>query len=461
VGDLLRLLDLAVILSLGFVIYLLYIFPDQGYINTQYLITLLVAGLLSSLLFHGFGAYSGDYVFARRLRIDRALIAWAVTFALLLAIAFALKISSFYSRVWAVSWFVNAALLITVGRIALDRWVQRWARDGRFAERTAIVGTGEQAERLAAHLREHDVIRTRIIGFAEDGDRGNAPPDAASELLGNVEDLVAMIRSGMVDQVYIALPWNEADRLRAVVQRLAVTPVVIRLAPDLAGFDYLGRSFDQVAGLPILHLFERPIAGWSHLTKTLEDRFLAGLFLLLLSPLLGLIALAIKLDSMGPVLFRQPRHGFNHNLIEVLKFRSMRADAGDAHGVVQATQGDPRVTRVGHFLRRTSLDELPQLINVLRGEMSIVGPRPHPVGTRTKGHLFEDIVDSYAARHRVKPGITGWAQVNGWRGETDTFEKIQKRVEYDLYYIDNWSIWLDLVIMAKTLAVVLRGDKAY
>ncbi|MFQ6017015.1 MAG: undecaprenyl-phosphate glucose phosphotransferase [Kiloniellaceae bacterium] len=464
VGDLLRLVDLAVILITGFAIYFFYVYPDQTNhpdYPTRYAATLLIAGLLASVLFHGFGVYAGDYVFSRRLRIDRALSTWAATFGVLLAVAFALKISDFYSRVWAVSWFVTVAGLLALGRLMLSHWILRWAREGRFADRTVIVGTGNQARKLAAHLKEQDTIRTRLIGFAGDGERADPRATSGQDVLGGIDDLIRMIRSDKVDQVFIALPWNEADRLREVVRRLAVTPVVIRLAPDMAAFDYLGRGFIQVAGLPVLHLFDRPISGWSHLSKSLEDRVLALLFLILLAPALVVIALAIKLDSRGPVLFKQHRQGFNNNLFEVWKFRTMHTDVADPRGEIQAKKNDPRITRIGHFLRRTSLDELPQLVNVLRGDMSIVGPRPHAVGTKAKGHLFEDVVDSYAGRHRVKPGITGWAQVNGWRGETDTMEKIQKRVECDLYYIDNWSVWLDLFIIAKTLLILFKDERAY
>ena len=177
--------------------------------------------------------------------------------------------------------------------------------------------------------------------------------------------------------------------------------------------------------------------------------------------LLLLIALAIKLDSRGPVFFKQVRYGFNNTLIRVWKFRSMYSDMADVHCDVQTCKDDPRITRVGQFLRRSSLDELPQLFNVLFGSMSLVGPRPHALSTKAEGSLFTDIVDRYAARHRVKPGITGWAQVNGWRGETDTVEKIQKRVDFDLYYIDNWSIWFDIQILLKTIFVILKDDNAY
>jgi exopolysaccharide biosynthesis polyprenyl glycosylphosphotransferase len=208
-------------------------------------------------------------------------------------------------------------------------------------------------------------------------------------------------------------------------------------------------------------LFDRPISGRSYALKLVEDLAFAGIALLFMAPLMLVIAAAINLDSPGPVLFKQRRFGFNNNLIEVWKFRTMRTDCADADADVQTTKQDPRVTRVGQFLRKSSLDELPQLINVLRGEMSIVGPRPHAVATKAEGQLFENVVYGYAARHRVKPGITGWAQVNGWRGETDTIDKIRKRVEHDLYYIDHWSVWLDLYIMVKTCLVVFRDENAY
>ncbi len=241
---------------------------------------------------------------------------------------------------------------------------------------------------------------------------------------------------------------------------LALTPVPVRLAPDLAGHGFGGGTFAEFAELPMLRLFDRPISGWSRFSKAVEDIVLAAVLLVILAPLTAMIAVAIKIDSPGPVLFRQTRKGFNNSLIPVWKFRTMFADATDAAGAVQARRGDPRVTRIGRILRRTSLDELPQLLDVLGGRMSLVGPRPHALSAKAEGRLFEEVVHRYAARHRVKPGITGWAQVNGWRGETDTIAKIQRRVEHDLFYIDNWSIWFDVRILIRTVWHVLRADNA-
>jgi exopolysaccharide biosynthesis polyprenyl glycosylphosphotransferase len=214
-------------------------------------------------------------------------------------------------------------------------------------------------------------------------------------------------------------------------------------------------------GITALRVTQKPIEGWGYVLKWLEDKVIASIAILLLSPILLGVAIAIRLESKGPILFRQTRYGFNNKLIEVFKFRSMYHESRDAHAEVQTVKHDRRVTRVGRFIRRASLDELPQLFNVLRGEMSIVGPRPHAVRTKAAGRLFEDVVKEYAVRHKIKPGITGWAQVNGWRGETDTEEKIKKRVECDLYYIENWSIQLDLEIILRTAFAVFSSKGAY
>lgn len=456
-GDGLRLLDIALILGLGLGIYLAYVHPNEPDTLARYLVALLAGCLLASILFNDLGVYGGDVVVARTLRARRLVLAWAATFAVLLAVAFALKISGLFSRVWVLGWFGGGTVALVLTRLAIRRWINRQARRGRFANRTAIVGTGEQARRLWAHLDTHDPVRTKVLGLFAPG----ADLVAGANVLGNLTALVRMIRADQVDQVYVALPWNDPGPVRDVVRRLAETPVAIRLAPDLAGFDHGAKGFTSVAGLPVISLFERPISDWSYYAKAVEDRVLALLALVAVGVPMLLIAALIKLDSPGPVLFRQRRDGFNNAHIDVIKFRTMYHHLRDPDADRQATRGDARVTRLGRILRRASLDELPQLFNVLKGDMSLVGPRPHAAATKAGGAPFDAAVEHYAARHRVKPGITGWAQVNGWRGETDTREKLQKRVECDLYYIDNWSLWLDLRIIVRTLAVPFKRDNAY
>lgn len=457
----LQLFDLTAIGLPGLLAYLFYVYPRESALNDRYIGTILLAIVAGGVLLRWTGVYSEERVFSRRPRIRRVLSAWAVLCCVFLALAFALKVSSSYSRVWMVVWFCSTAGFLVLGRVILEHWIMHSIQQGRFALATVIIGAGENGQRLATYLDQKGDARTRILGFVDDR-RSRVPACPAGHvLIGDTTDLIQLIRRGLVDDVFITLPWQAAGRVRELVDRLRVTPVRVCVAPDLTALQFSPSSFTQVAGLPMLRMQDRPLSGWSCTLKAIEDFVIAALLILLFAPLLLLIALAIKIDSPGPVFFRQQRYGLNNQLFRLWKFRTMHVNAADADCQVQTTKGDSRVTRVGRFLRRSSLDELPQLINVLRGEMSVVGPRPHAVLTKAEGRLFEEIVERYAARHKVKPGITGWAQVNGWRGETDTIEKIQKRVEYDLYYIENWVIWLDIKILVKTVMLVFKDEKAY
>jgi putative colanic acid biosynthesis UDP-glucose lipid carrier transferase len=267
---------------------------------------------------------------------------------------------------------------------------------------------------------------------------------------------VSKARSGGFDLLYIALPLRDEAVIRFLLDALADSSVVVKYAPDLLGFELLHSSWSDINGIPVVHLQDSPIRGMSALLKCLEDVVLSLVILLLISPVLILTALAIKLTSSGPVLFKQTRYGLNGKPIKVWKFRSMTVCEDGA--ISQATKNDVRVTRVGAFIRRTSIDEMPQFFNVLGGSMSIVGPRPHAV---VHNEEFRKIAPSYMRRHLVKPGITGWAQVNGWRGETDSEEKILKRTEFDLYYIQHWSIWFDIKIVFLTILKGFFNQNAY
>lgn len=456
-----RVCDLMMLGLVGLAAFFLRQAENPALPHPQYLGAILLGVAIAMPMLHRFDVYRDDFLFGKRIPLGSLFAAWTVTFCILLAVAFLIKQSDGYSRAWALSWFAGGGVALIAGRLALRRMVRGLSVAGCFANRTVIVGAGDQGRRLASYLLHHGDADARVIGFADD--RATRVPQQSEgvPLLGTVDDLVDLIRRDQVDQVIVALPWTADRRLREVVAKLEKTPVPIRLAPDLAAFSFPDRRFTTVGRLPMMQLFERPISGWSFIAKSLEDRILAGGLLLLLSPLLLAIAVAVKLDSPGPVLFRQKRYGFNHNLFECWKFRTMHHHMTDASAEVLTRRGDVRVTRVGRFLRKTSLDELPQLINVLKGDMSLVGPRPHATSAKAAGRLYEEAVDAYAARHRVKPGITGWAQVNGWRGETDTLEKIQRRVEYDLFYIEHWSLLLDLKILLRTALVVVGDREAY
>jgi Undecaprenyl-phosphate glucose phosphotransferase len=278
---------------------------------------------------------------------------------------------------------------------------------------------------------------------------------------GTVADLCKLCRHTPVDPIYVAMPLRAEEPLLEALNQLQCLPVDIRLVVAPLGYRLLNRRISYLHQLPMIHVADRPLGDWGRLVKRIEDFVVATVALTLLAPVMLLIAIAIKVDSPGPVLFRQKRYGFNNQLIEVLKFRTMRHDQCDANGSTLTMRNDPRVTRLGHFLRQSSLDELPQLVNVLRGEMSVVGPRPHAIEAKAADRLYQDIVTGYAARHKVKPGLTGWAQVNGWRGPTDTEDQIVKRVEYDLWYLENWSVYFDIKIIFTTIFVGFFGKNAY
>jgi Undecaprenyl-phosphate glucose phosphotransferase len=287
---------------------------------------------------------------------------------------------------------------------------------------------------------------------------------AALPALGDVPALdwiEAHARSGAVDRVVLCADPAAMPRVNAVLTRLARLTIDVSILPDLGGLTAPVLKVDRIGTLPAVELDFRPLTRWQMMLKRAEDLVLAGLVTVFILPVLAVIAIAIKLDSPGPVLFRQPRAGFHDRVFNLWKFRTMHAHARDERAVHQTERNDPRVTRVGRILRRTSLDELPQLFNVLAGSMSIVGPRPHALGMTADGAALHDVIEDYSARHRLKPGITGWAQVNGCRGEIRTHEKLRRRVALDCYYIENWSLRLDLWIMARTAAKILNDSDAY
>lgn len=432
--------------------------PDlaRAYFNAILIGSLFYAGLGDMI-----GVYDVDVRFSMRQAWGRVLTAWAATAMFMLTMGFLFKISDTYSRAWAILWFFGGGLALCIVRACGTLWLRRLKRRGLFNQRVAIFGAGAQGHRLAHYILGNQKLTIDLLGFFDDrSDERLEDSEDEVALNGNLEGLLQAIRLGLVDQVIVALPWSAETRLQEVVGRLAITPIRIRLAPDLASFAFAQRPLVMLGDLPVMTLFERPISGLDQILKKIEDSVLGVIFTLLLSPLLLLIALVIKLDSKGPVFFRQPREGFNNRKFHIWKFRSMYQDMGEVDAITQAQRGDPRVTRVGRFLRRTSLDELPQLFNVISGEMSLVGPRPHAASTRAGDRLFGEVVATYAARHKVKPGMTGWAQVSGWRGETDTEEKLVRRLEHDLYYIENWSVLFDLYILLRTLPS-LMSSRAY
>jgi Undecaprenyl-phosphate glucose phosphotransferase len=366
-----------------------------------------------------------------------------------------------FSLRWLALWLAGAFVAIATTRAGVSAAIQRRVAQGRLNQTVVVVGAGEYGQRLVAHLSGSRANGLRLIGFFDD--RADRVPSHVHgyPVLGTVDDLLELGKTTEIDQVIIALPWSAETRLLEVLHKLKSLPTNISLCPDRIGFHLRYQGVMQCGAVPLVSVVDPPLGHWRGFAKACEDKVLAIACLVLISPVLALIALAIRLEGPGPIIFRQKRYGFNNQEIEVYKFRTMYSHMVDHSGANQASRNDPRVTRVGHFLRRTSLDELPQFLNVLRGDMSVVGPRPHPIGMRTEKLLCHEIVADYAHRHRMKPGITGWAQVNGWRGATDTAEKLQRRVEHDLYYIDNWSVSFDLRILFLTVFRLFSDENAY
>ncbi|MGG5811199.1 exopolysaccharide biosynthesis polyprenyl glycosylphosphotransferase [Falsiroseomonas sp. CW058] len=414
-------------------------------------VTTLVAGLtIACGLAHGGYDHAMLFSFGRQIRRMAACAGGALAAAAAAAAAFGA--THRLDPLWLGAAAPLGALSLLGGRAAVAGLLRQ--RSTRTARRAVIIGTGPQATRLVASMK-HDPAGLHILGVVDERTpRGLAAPDGVPPL-GGLSTLAAMIRRNEVDVVVLAMPWSAETRVAQLLERLSAFPVELRVAPDLLADQLPGRA----AGWPVL-LRAQPISGLAGALKRAEDIVMALLALAVAAVPMLLIAAAVKLDSPGPVLFRQRRTGFNNQPFDVLKFRSMYAHHTDHDVQRQVLAGDPRVTRVGAVLRRTSLDELPQLLNVLRGEMSFVGPRPHAPGTRAGGRLFDEVVANYAARHRVKPGLTGLAQVRGWRGPTLNDEQILKRVESDLEYIDRWSVWLDIAIIFRTMLAVVRMRNA-
>jgi Undecaprenyl-phosphate glucose phosphotransferase len=334
-----------------------------------------------------------------------------------------------------------------------------WAVAAGATERRAVVvGGGTNAERLIRGLAARPDNDIRIVGIFDDrGDDRSPPLVAGVPKLGAVAELVAFGRAAAVDMMIVTLPLSAEKRILSLLATLWVLPLDVRLSAYSADYQFPRRDAPA-----LIDVMPMPISRGARLAKRALDVVAGSAALLALSPVMALTALAIRLDSPGPVFFRQKRHGFNNAVVEVLKFRSMYVERCDPEGRTIVTKGDPRVTRVGRLIRKTSIDELPQLFNVLTGALSLVGPRPHAVIAKSsREETFSQIVEGYSGRHKVPPGITGWAQVNGWRGEVDDPEQLRRRFEHDLYYIENWSLWLDLKILLRTPFSLFRTEHAY
>ena len=461
VSGVLRMVEFALLFLTGLCIYFYYV----GFFNHlawQYPLAIAAASSLAVVLLDVTDCYQIVSFMRPLANFGRLLMVWAGTFALMALTAFAMKMSQDYSRLVFGTWFVVGFMLIFGLRLLMSKLIRRWARDGRMERRAVIVGGGPAAEVLIRSVEKQPYNDIRICGIFDDrGDKRSPPIVAGYPKLGTVSELIEFARIARIDMLIVSLPLTAETRVLQLLKKLWVLPVDIRLSAHSNALRFRPRAYSYIGSVPMLDIFDRPINDWDSVAKRAFDIVFSIIGIIVFSPVMLATAIAIKLDSQGPVLFHQKRHGFNNEIIEVYKFRSMYTDKADPTAKQTVTRNDPRVTRVGRFIRKTSIDELPQFFNSLFGSLSLVGPRPHAIAAQSHNLLYNEVVDGYFARHKVKPGVTGWAQINGWRGEMDTNEKIRMRTEYDLYYIENWSLLFDLRILFLTPIRLLNTENAY
>ncbi len=447
--------------------------------TSYYLVLAIITFFISSYIYERILIYR-NWRKGRLLAYMRdTVMGWLVILAILVFLGYATKFHNQFSQQVLLTWFMVTPLMLIISHLTVRSIVANLYNKGHL--RSAIViGANETSLEFIKHIAELPFLLISYQGFFDErnssrlaGDSASRPDETVDSAmaatanspdnfnfgvrLGGLTDVVPYVQKHNIEMVFISLPMSSQPRIQKLMDELPDTTTSIYFLPDIYIFDLMQARFEYIGDVPVVAMNESPFTGIDGVVKSISDFVLALLIIILLSPVLAGIALAVKITSPGPVIFKQRRYGLNGEEIMVYKFRSMTVTE-DGENIEQAKQNDQRFTKIGGFLRRTSLDELPQFFNVLQGRMSIVGPRPHAVA---HNELYRKLIKGYMLRHKAKPGITGWAQVNGWRGETETLEKMKARIEHDLYYLKHWSIWLDLWIIIKTIWIVLRRENAY
>ena len=450
-----HLLDPFMIWGLLIIITWLYGENFTGY----YLVLMIITFFISSYIFEQTSIHSrwrnGKFLTYAR----DTFVGWGFIVAILLFLGYATKLSYHFSEQVILTWFTVTPIALLASHLAVRMIADKIRSRGELRS-AVIVGANETSLKLVRRIAEFPYLLINILGYFDGRDDGRDDDLIKGDLgprLGRISDVASYARKHNIKMIFISLPMSAQPRIREILDDLHDTTASIYFLPDVNVFDLMQARFNNVGGIPVVAICESPFSGIDSVVKNISDFVFAALILILLLPLMLGIAFAVKLTSPGPAIFKQRRYGLNGEDIIVYKFRSMTVSEG-VQKIEQAQKSDPRITKIGAFLRRSSLDELPQFINVLQGRMSIVGPRPHAV---EHNELYRKLIKGYMLRHKVKPGITGWAQVNGFRGETEVLEKMQSRIEFDLDYMQNWSIWFDGWIIIRTVWVVLRRDNAY
>jgi putative colanic acid biosynthesis UDP-glucose lipid carrier transferase len=439
-------------LSLAFTTWFYGVEFDEPYYGL-----LIIAVVMALMLFPGKGAQV-EVMPPRLWNISLSNVSrWGVLVAILLLLGYATKTSAIFSRKALFTWFIVTPFMILFAELFIDLILSRLLLSTGNIRRVVIAGAGDLGDQLARKIRATPLLGMKVEGFFDDRGAERLAKDSPIPVLGNLQDLPNYVRTNNIDLIFLTLPIRNIQRVTNLLDQLHDTTASIYFVPDVFVFDLIQCRTSDIDGLPIVALCETPFQGMPGFVKAISDYAIASIVLIFTSPLFLIIAIAIKSTSPGKVIFKQRRYGLDGREIVVYKFRSMTVSE-DSNEIKQATRDDERVTKIGAFLRRTSLDELPQFINVLQGRMSVVGPRPHAVAHNEE---YRPLIKGYMMRHKVKPGITGLAQVMGYRGETATVDAMQKRVEYDLNYLRNWSLTLDLRIIIKTLRLVFDDRMAF
>ncbi|CAH0526168.1 undecaprenyl-phosphate glucose phosphotransferase [Vibrio hippocampi] len=451
-----RILDISIIFSILVIATEIYL----GEMSSIYLLASLSAIALYTVFAELMGVYKAVHTSRLRDTLVHIFITWFVCTTTLLVAAFLLKSTGYYSRVVIGAWFAFTPIALVTWRWVVKKLSSFPSQDNEYKQKTVIIGVTPVGLKLAEEIRHHDHLGLELVGLYDDRtlDRLELEQEQLpAEYKGTINDAFVLAKNSSIKNVYVALPLEATKRIKEILHHFRDSAARVHIVPDFFIYDLMQARWGHLGSVPTLSVHDTPFYGFSQFLKRTQDVVLSSIIITLISPVLLAVAIGVKLSSPGPVLFKQKRYGLDGRPITVWKFRSMSTmDNGSV--VKQATRNDPRITPFGSFIRRTSLDELPQFLNVLTGQMSIVGPRPHAVAHNEK---YRTLIDSYMLRHHVKPGITGWAQINGYRGETDTLDKMEKRVEHDLDYIRSWSLWLDLKIIFLTTFKGFVSKTAY
>jgi putative colanic acid biosynthesis UDP-glucose lipid carrier transferase len=435
-------------------LYLCSIVLGQAF-NGYLLVLMVLAFFISASVYEYVNPYR-TWRSGRKLAYARDILTgWGATVAILALLGWVTGLVPLFPAQVVLAWFVSTPCLLLASQMLLTG--RAGGDNGDDARSVVIVGANNVSVKFASAIDKSPGLGMRVVGFFDDRTEDRRPAALRHPMLGNMSDIARYVREHHIRRIFISQPISAQPRIRRMLDELEDTTASVYFLPDIYVFDLMQARFDNVAGMPVIAIRETPFTGVNSMVKRISDIVLASLILVMLLPIMAVIAAAVKITSPGPVIFRQRRYGLYGEEIIVYKFRSMTV-AEDGAKVVQAKRGDQRVTKIGGFLRRSSLDELPQFINVLQGRMSIVGPRPHAVAHNEQ---YRKLIKGYMLRHKVKPGITGWAQVNGLRGETETLDKMEARIQYDLDYLRVWSLWFDLWIILLTVRVVLKRENAF